>query len=459
MTTIIKLIKKLLRKSRAQHEPVDASYIIPRTQHNVSKTDISINALKVLNRLNSAGFQAYLVGGSVRDLLLGKAPKDFDIATNATPNQIKKLFRNARIIGRRFKLVHIIFHRDIIEVATFRGASESECETVEANQLTNERGMLVRDNVYGTLDEDAWRRDFTVNSLYYNIDDSSIVDFTGGVADVQQRLLRVIGDPVTRYQEDPVRMLRAVRFSAKLHFELAEDTAAPLQTLSHLIKHVSGSRLFDEMTKLYQCGEGETVQRLLVKHGLFPHLFEQTANLLSNDEYPVNALLGIALENTDSRIRDNKPITPAFLFAVLLWFPLKARTIYLQEKEGMDPLPALEKAMSQVIMEQNRVVTIPKRFSQVMREIWLLQFRFPKRFGGRAFNLLQHPRFRAAYDFLALRALAGDEAIELAQWWTTFQESDEKAQLAMVKALTPQSSSQKPRKRRKPKTTTTTSSQ
>lgn len=451
MTTIIKLIKKLLRKSRTSHSPVDASYIIPRNQHNVSKTDISANALKVLNRLSSAGFQAYLVGGSVRDLLLGKAPKDFDVATNATPTQIKKLFRNARIIGRRFKLVHIIFHRDIIEVATFRG-SEGENETVEANQQTNERGMLVRDNVYGTIDEDAWRRDFTVNSLYYNIDDASIVDFTGGVTDVHQRILRIIGDPATRYQEDPVRMLRAVRFSAKLHFNLALKTAEPLPKLSHLIRHVSGSRLFDEMTKLYQCGEAETVQRLLVEHELFPQLFEQTANLFESD-YPVNALLGIALENTDTRIRDNKPVTPAFLFAVLLWFPLKARAAFLQEKEGMDPLPALEKAMTQVIIEQNKVITIPKRFSQIMREIWLLQYRFPKRFGGRAFNLLQHPRFRAAYDFMALRALAGDEAIDLAQWWTTFQEATEKEQTEMIAALTPPLP-RKPRKRRKPKVTT-----
>ncbi|RMX03407.1 polynucleotide adenylyltransferase PcnB [Legionella jordanis] len=443
----------MLRKSRANHQPIDASYIIPRTQHKVSKTDISINALKVLNRLNSAGFQAYLVGGSVRDLLLGKAPKDFDIATNATPNQIKKLFRNARIIGRRFKLVHIIFHRDIIEVATFRKSSESENELMAEHQYTNERGMLVRDNVYGTLDEDAWRRDFTVNSLYYNIDDASIVDFTGGVNDVHERLLRIIGDPDKRYQEDPVRMLRAIRFSAKLHFELAPETAAPLPKLSHLIRHVSGSRLFDEMTKLYQCGEAETVQRLLVEHGLFPHLFEQTANLFAS-EYPVKALLGIALENTDTRIRDEKPVTPAFLFAVLLWFPLKAQALALQESEGLDPLPALEKAMSQVIFEQNKVITIPKRFSQIIREIWLLQFRFPKRFGGRAFNLLQHPRFRAAYDFLALRALAGDESLELAQWWTTFQESDAKEQAAMVAALSPKTLPHKNRKKRKPKTIT-----
>ncbi|WP_044011860.1 polynucleotide adenylyltransferase PcnB [Legionella massiliensis] len=438
----------MLRKNRTNQPPVDLSYIIPRSQHNLSKTDISPNALKVLNRLNSAGFQAYLVGGSVRDLLLGKVPKDFDIATNATPPEIRKLFRNARIIGRRFKLVHIIYHRDIIEVATFRKA---EVEEIDDNQQVNERGMLVRDNVYGTLDDDAWRRDFTINSLYYNIDDASIVDFTGGVNDAHQRLIRIIGNPTVRYQEDPVRMLRAIRFCAKLHFEMAAETAQPVAKLAPLIRHVSSSRLFDEMTKLYQCGEAESVQRLLVEHGLFAQLFEQTSQLIDS-QYPVNALIGIALENTDTRIHDNKPVTPAFLFAVLLWFPLKARALRLQEEEGLDPLPSLEKAMSLVISEQNKVIMIPKRFTQIMREMWLLQFRFPKRYGGRAFNLLQHPRFRAAYDFLALRALAGDESMELAQWWTSFQDASETEQAEMITALTPQASPKRKR-RRKPKHT------
>lgn len=432
-----------MKRNRAHKPLVDSAYIIPRNKHSISKSDISHNALKVLNRLISNGFQAYLVGGSVRDLLLHKAPKDFDVATNATPNEIKNLFRNGRIIGRRFKLVHILFHREIIEVATFRGH-----DAVDASQQTNERGMLVRDNVYGSLDEDAWRRDFTVNSLYYNIDDSSIVDFTGGVKDVQEKLIRMIGDPVTRYKEDPVRMLRAIRFSAKLHFKLAPETETPFPQISHLITHVSNSRLFDEITKLYQCGEAETVQKLLIQYGLFEHLCFQTSSLLSS-EYPVNALLGIALENTDTRIRDNKPVTPAFLFAVLLWFPMIECSKKLQST-GLDPLPSIEKAMSLVIAEQNKVISIPKRYSQVIREIWLLQYRFSKRMGGRAFNLLQHPRFRAAFDFMALRALAGDESMELAQWWTTFQDVDETAQAKMVADVTPATPS-KPRRRRKPK--------
>ncbi len=423
---------------------MSTAYIIPRNQHSISKADISSNALKVLNRLNGSGFQAYIVGGSVRDLLLNKAPKDFDVATNATPNQIKNLFRNGRIIGRRFKLVHVLFHREIIEVATFRGHA-----ALDESQQTNERGMLVRDNTFGSLDEDAWRRDFTINSLYYNVVDSSIIDFTGGVKDVQDKLIRMIGDPVTRYTEDPVRMLRAIRFSAKLHFNLAPETEAPFPEISALITHVSNSRLFDEMTKLYQCGNAETVQKLLMQYGLFQHLCPQTTALF-NSQYPVNALLAIALENTDRRIQDDKPVTPAFLFAVILWFPMIERSKQLQNA-GMDPLPAVEKAMSIVIAEQNKIISIPKRYTQIIREIWLLQYRFVKRLGGRAFNLLQHPRFRAAFDFMALRALAGDESMELAQWWTSFQEASDEVRNKMVAELNAGAPAKKSRRRRKPK--------
>lgn len=431
-----------MQRTRAKKTPATATYIIPRKQHSLSKADISNNALKVLNRLITNGFQAFLVGGSVRDLLLHKAPKDFDVATNATPNEIRNLFRNGRIIGRRFKLVHIIFHREIIEVATFRGH-----DAIDQNQETNDRGMLVRDNAFGSLDEDAWRRDFTINSLYYNVTDSSIIDFTGGVQDVEQKIIRIIGDPATRYTEDPVRMLRAVRFSAKLHFNLAPDTAAPFPQISQLITHVSNSRLFDEMTKLYQCGEGERAQSLLVQYGLFDHLFPATSSLLDSN-YPVNSLLAIALENTDRRIHDEKPVTPAFIFAVILWFPMIHESKRLQES-GVDPLPAIDQAMSFVIASQCRIVSIPKRYTQVIREIWLLQYRFEKRFGGKAFNLIQHPRFRAAYDFMALRSLAGDEDIELAQWWNTFQEVDETEKAKMVAVVT-QNTPSKPKRKRKP---------
>lgn len=396
----------------------------------------------MVNRLNSSGFEAYIVGGGVRDLMLRKAPKDFDIATNATPQQIRQLFKNGRIIGRRFKLVHVLFHREIIEVATFRSQGE-----VDENQVTNDKGMLVRDNVYGTIDQDAFRRDFTINSLFYNVADASIIDFTGGVEDIHNKQIRIIGDPEVRYKEDPVRMLRAIRFSAKLHFSISPETERAIPKLAHLITHVSNSRLFDEMTKLYQCGEAVAVQNMLVHYGIFQMLCAQSASCLETAP-AMKALLGIALENTDTRIRDNKPVTPAFIFAVLLWFPMQKRAESLQ-KSGLDPLPALEKAMSETLSEQCKTISIPKRFSLVMREIWLLQYRFSKRQGNRAFHLLEHPRFRAAYDFMAIRALAGDEGMELAQWWTTFQEVTPEERQVMINELTP-APAKKRRRRRKP---------
>lgn len=423
---------------------IKSQYAIPRQQHCISKTDISPNALKVLNRLTSSGYQAFLVGGGVRDLLLRKAPKDFDVATNATPNQVKQLFRNGRIIGRRFKLVHILFHREVIEVATFRAQGDEDTDL-----LSNDKGMLVRDNVFGTLEDDAWRRDFTINSLYYNHEDGSIIDYTGGVADIKNKSLRMIGDPETRYTEDPVRMLRAIRFAAKLHLQIETGTEEPLYRLNHLISHVSNSRLFDEMVKLYQCGEAESVHRQLMQYGLFALLFPQTQAALASDK-PVNAMIGIALENTDTRIRDDKPVNPAFLYAVFLWFPLRARSAAYQE-EGLDPLPALDKAMSEVLAAQCRIISIPKRFTQVIREIWLLQFRFGKRQGGRAYNLLEHPRFRAAYDFLAIRALSGDESMELTQWWTDFQEAEPAQRQQMVDLINQADGIKKKRRRRKPK--------
>ncbi len=428
MKSIIHLIKKLLRKSKPGKKATHPHYTIPSSEHHVSKIDISSNALKVLSRINDADFKAYLVGGSIRDLLLGKEPKDFDVATSATPNQIKNLFRNARIIGRRFKLVHILFHREIIEVATFRAH-----EPVALEHEINDKGMIIRDNVYGTLEEDAWRRDFTINSLYYCQKDGSIIDFTGGFADIKKQQVRIIGDAQLRYQEDPVRMLRALRFAAKLKFNLDAETAAPITALGKLIAHVPSSRLFDEIIKLYQCGEGAAAHALMVKYELFHHLFVQTEALFKSD-YPVNALLVLALESTDSRIKEHKPVTPAFLFAALLWFPVLAAAKEFRD-QGMDPAPAMEKAISQVIAQQNQLISIPKRFTQAAREIWLLQFRLPKRTGNKAYSLLEHPRFRAAYDFLALRALVGDAKLELAEWWTNFQEVDATEQANMIKAL------------------------
>ncbi|MDF1646973.1 MAG: polynucleotide adenylyltransferase PcnB [Legionellaceae bacterium] len=440
-----------MRHKKSKRPDIHSDYIIPRNQHHLSKTEISPNALTVLNRLNGAGFDAYLVGGSVRDLLLRKAPKDFDISTNATPNQIRKLFKNARIIGRRFKLVHILYHREIIEVATFRG---NNTETQQTEQRTNAKGMLVRDNVYGNLEEDAWRRDFTINSLYYDVRDSAIIDYTGGFEDVRQKQIRMIGDPSLRYQEDPVRILRAIRFSAKLDFNIEPHTAAPIETSKHLLEQVAGSRLFDEITKLYQCGLAKKVQNQLEHYKIFGTFFPQT-HALFNTNYPVKALLDAALESTDTRVQNGKPVIPSFLFAALLWFPFLQQKATLEakaesEESEFDALAAVEKSMGTVLREQCKIITVPKRHTQVIREIWLFQYRLQKRNSKRAQDLLEHPRFRAAYDFLGLRALAGDESIELAEWWTAFQDAPPKVQnkmLAEQRKKNPQA--RKPRKKKK----------
>lgn len=374
--------------------------------------------------MTQAGYEAYLVGGAIRDLLVRQTPKDFDIATNATPQQIKKLFRQARIIGRRFKLVHIPFHRDIIEVSTFRSH-----EPIHTNLQTNDRGMLIEDNVYGTLEQDAWRRDFTVNSLYYQIETNTIIDFTQGFRDIQQKQICILGDPNTRYHEDPVRMLRAVRFSAKLNFSIVSNTAEPLTFLNHLLAHVSSSRLFDEMLKLYQSGNAARVQEQLEQYGLFQQLFPLNAALPKH--YPMHPFLQLALESTDTRIKARKPVNPAFLFAVILWFPMKIRAKVLHDA-GVDPIPALEQAFSQVLSEQNKIIMIPKRHALVIREIWFLQTQFAKRNSSKIYHLYKHPRFRAAYDFFVLRALAHEESLDLAKWWTTFQEVDEEEQTQMI---------------------------
>ena len=368
------------------------------------------------------------MGGCVRDLILDICPKDFDIATNATPQQVKKLFRNARIIGRRFKLIHIFFHRDIIEVATFRSY-----EPVSTDLQMNDKGMLIQDNVYGTLEQDAWRRDFTLNSLYYDISDQSIIDLTQGMKDIQGKVIRMIGDPATRYQEDPVRMLRALRFSAKLGFSIDTNTAQAIRELNHLLQHVSSSRLFDEMVKIYQCGASFKAQALLEEFGLFQQLFALTHQAMQDSRYTQKSLLNLALESTDKRLIQKKTVNPAFIFAVLLWFPMRRQAEQLQEL-GVDPLPAFDQAISQIFSEQNKVIIIPKRHIQVIREIWILQSRFAKRSGHRPYQLLQHPRFRAAYDFYALRALAKDARVDLAQWWTTFQDRDPEEQEQMIHA-------------------------
>ncbi|MCG5533590.1 polynucleotide adenylyltransferase PcnB [Halorhodospira sp. 9621] len=412
----------------AEAEPT----IIPRDAHSISRADISDNALKVLYRLRNAGYQAYMVGGGVRDLSLGREPKDFDVATDARPEEVRRLFRNCRLIGRRFRLAHVHFGAEIIEVATFRalhppedGDGDGDGDGADGERVI-ENGRIVRDNVYGTLAEDALRRDFTVNALYYNIDDFSVVDHAGGMDDLEAGVIRLIGDPRERYQEDPVRMLRAVRFALKLGFRIHPETAAPMHEMAGSVADMPPARLFDEALKLFMSGDALDAFEMLRHYGLFDSLLPLTAEALEdegNEQWV--PFIAAALRNTDERIGADKPVTPAFLFAALLWPAVRRREADLVEA-GEAPIPALQQAAAEVQAMQQARIALPKRFSIPMREIWTLQPRFARRGGKRAQRLLGHPRFRAAYDFLELRAGAGDAPAELAQWWREFQEQPER---------------------------------
>jgi poly(A) polymerase len=417
----------------------------------ISRAQISDYALKVLYRLNQAGYEAYLVGGGVRDLLLGREPKDFDVATNATPEQVKEQFRNCRLIGRRFRLAHVHFGQVIIEVATFRAPHDSvdagdEDDEEDSNDRRIENGRIVRDNVYGSLEEDAWRRDFTINALYYNVADFSVVDYVNGMDDLKRGQLRLIGDPEQRYREDAVRMLRAVRFAAKLGFDIHAASEQPIFKLGGLLREIPPSRLFEEVLKLFMSGQAVQVFELLRHYHLFDHLFPQTEASLSREEQGFPIMLVVkALANTDARIAAGKPVTPAFLFAALLWEP----TRLLAEQKvaaGMNGIEALAEAGDEVVGKQVKSITIPKRFTLPMREIWNMQPRFENRSGKRPQRLLGHPRFRAAYDFLLLRAECGEADAELAQWWTDFQRLDHDPQDVVN---TPEEPSKRPRRRRR----------
>lgn len=407
--------------------------IIPRDQHCISRANISENALKVLYRLKNAGYGAYLVGGGVRDLSLGREPKDFDIATDATPDDVKALFRNCRLIGRRFRLAHVHFGREIIEVATFRALHDGERSTEPApgdQSRVVENGMIVRDNVYGSIEEDALRRDFTVNALYYNIEDFSVVDYVGGMDDLEHGAIRLIGDADVRYREDPVRMLRAVRFAVKLGFRIDESAAAPMREMAGLLGDIPPARLFEEVLKLFFGGQALETFELLRHHDLFRFLFPVTDDALDNDEHgQYMNFVSRALDNTDRRIAEDRPVTPAFLFAALLW-PAIHRRIPQWLDEAPSYPQALQEAATEATEAQLRRVTIPKRFTIPMREIWSLQPRFDRCNTRRAQRLSTHPRFRAAYDFLLLRAESGEIDPAIAQWWTDFQASAPPAETA-----------------------------
>ncbi|WP_268410375.1 polynucleotide adenylyltransferase PcnB [Alteromonas sp. a30] len=399
---------------------------MPRSEHSISREDISANALKVLYRLHNSGYQAYLVGGCVRDLLLGEHPKDFDVVTDATPEQIKGLFRNCRLIGRRFRLAHIVFGREIIEVATFRGHHEPQATEDKAGKKTtshlNQHGQLVRDNVFGSIEEDAERRDFSFNAMYYNIADYSITDFANGQDSLSKREIRIIGDPETRYREDPVRMLRAVRFAAKLGMKIEENTAKRIPELAPLLANIPAARLFEEISKLLLSGSGLKTFHLLDEYKLFGQLFPQLQPFLDNPEGREFKMLEKVLSNTDNRINSGLRITPAFFYAACLWFCVEERQQQHIAEGGLPPFDAFNLAITDVLAIQMQRIMIPKRFTTPIRDIWHLQQRLNRRLGRRAYITLEHPRFRAAYDFLLIRAeIEGGELIELAQWWTEFQ--------------------------------------
>lgn len=431
--------------------------VIPREQHAISRKDISENALKVMYRLNKAGYEAWLVGGGVRDLLLGKKPKDFDVTTNATPEQVRKLFRNCRLVGRRFRLAHVMFGPEIIEVATFRGHHEGNVSDRTTSQR-GQNGMLLRDNIFGSIEEDAQRRDFTINSLYYSVADFTVRDYVGGMKDLKDGVIRLIGNPETRYREDPVRMLRAVRFAAKLGMRISPETAEPIPRLATLLNDIPPARLFEESLKLLQAGYGYETYKLLCEYHLFQPLFQPlfptiTRYFTENGDSPMERIIEQVLKNTDTRIHNDMRVNPAFLFAAMFWYPLLETAQKIAQESGLTYHDAFALAMNDVLDEACRSLAIPKRLTTLTRDIWQLQLRMSRRQGKRAWKLLEHPKFRAAYDLLALRAEVerNAELQRLVKWWGEFQVSAPPDQKGMLNELdeepSPRRRTRRPRKR------------
>ena len=405
------------------------------------------------------------MGGGVRDILLGLKPKDFDIATNATPDEIKALFRNCRLIGRRFRLAHIVFGREIIEVATFRGHHDNATEQEKSCKKTSkqsEHGMLLRDNIYGTIDEDAERRDFTINALYYSTKDFKVYDFANGIKDIEDKIIRLIGDPETRYREDPVRMLRAIRFATKLDMQISPETSAPIKELSTLMANIPAARMFEEFLKLFIAGKAVANYEQLRSYNLFTYFFPAVEQELNNNNQLLERFIMLAMENTDNRINNEQRVTPAFLFAAMLWYPLQKHIQQININNQLAPQDAFFAALSEIMPEQQRSIAIPKRFQGVMKDIWILQDKLARREGKRAFKSFEHPKFRAGYDFLLLRAEIENTPalIELAKWWTDFQTVSNDARMQMIKSIkvSPSSKRRTPRKRKKPTESSTTSS-
>lgn len=455
--------KKARTDKHAAAPGPDAPVILSSDIHGIDPSLISRNAVRVTDTLQQAGYRAFIVGGAVRDLLLGIAPKDFDVATDATPEQVQRLFRRARLIGRRFQIVHVQFGQEIIEVSTFRAlmdapkpapAEEGEASAAPPKRLRREEldrrthavdasGRVLRDNVWGEQHEDATRRDFTINAMYYDPATQTVLDYHNGMADIRARLLRMIGDPATRYREDPVRMLRVVRFAAKLGFEIDEATRAPIQPLADLVHNVPAARLFDEMLKLLLSGHALACLKQLRKEGLHHGLLPLLDVVLEQPHG--ESFITLALNSTDARVKAGKPISPGFLFATLLWHDVQQRA-QQYEAGGEYAVPALHHAMDDVLEMQTEKLAIHKRFSADMREIWGLQSRLEKRSGRSPLKLIEHQRFRAGYDFLLLRCESGELDPAIGAWWGAFIEGN----AAEREALLSQGGRERaPRKRRR----------
>jgi poly(A) polymerase len=461
---ITKFIKRILRRDpMAKHTQANhtgAPKRIPKKTHRIDPHLLSKNAVKVTDTLQQAGYEAFIVGGAVRDLVLGIGPKDFDVATNATPDQVQKLFRKARLIGRRFQIVHVTFfgkgHPEIIEVSTFRALLDN------AGDHLAESGRILRDNVWGSQGEDATRRDFSINAMYYDPSSETVLDYHGGMVDIQKKTLRMIGDPVKRYREDPIRMLRAIRFAAKTGFSLEAATRSPITKLSSLLKDVPSARLFDEILKLLMSGYSwAAIQGLRdagLHHGLLPlldHILDS-----SEDSKEANQFVKLALANTDQRIQSGKSVSAGFLFATLLW-PDLLKNWNANLAKGMANIPALQDAMDDTIATQSSAITIHRRFESDMCEIWSMQPRFEKRVGRYPYRLIESPRFRAGYDFLLLRCATGEKDTALGQWWTDFIAADPNGQEALMASAKNEAGNSasplKKRRRRKPKSVSTAS--
>ena len=439
------MIRKLLRRVfSGRPSPSANPQTIPISKHGLAKDKISASARRVITGLQEKGYAAYIVGGAIRDLLLNLKPKDFDVATDATPEQVRAVFRRSRIIGRRFRLVHVMFGEDTVEVSTFRARQGLNAGGEQEDQRADEHGRILRDNVFGSQEDDATRRDFTINALFYDPTTERILDFCDGLDDLKARRLRMIGDPDQRYREDPVRMLRAVRLSAKLGLKIEADTRAPIKSLAPLLANVPSSRLFEEMLKLLFSGHASACLLQLRQEGLHHGLLPMLDVIL---EQPMGErFVMMALKGTDDRVRADKPVSPGFLFAALLWHEVLAAWNQAQE-EGLSALPALFKAMDQVIQVQAEKLSIPRRFGTDMKDIWALQPRFLSRSGRRPYSVLAHPRFRAAYDFLVLRCDSGEVDAEISEWWENFQKADEDIRKQM---LLPDRNPRRRRRRRKP---------